>query len=60
MQLIVTPSGVSATPLSSPHSERSVRMPTSGGDAIHTPLALQASVPPEVSRAKLYRVFWAQ
>src|SRR5436309_1868668 len=43
MQLIVTPSTVSATPLSSPHTARFVRMPTSGGDAIHCPLALHAN-----------------
>jgi hypothetical protein len=59
MQLIVTPSGVRATPVSAPHCERGVRMPTSGGDAIHTRFALHASVPPDAERAKLYRVFWA-
>ncbi len=37
-----------------------MRIPTSGGDAIHSPLALQASVAPDASRPKLYRVFWAQ
>src|SRR5258705_12503032 len=60
MQLNVTPSGDIATPLDSPHCERTVRIPTSGGDAIHTRLALQASVAPDASRAKLYRVFWTQ
>src|SRR5690349_5584189 len=60
MQLIVTPSAVSATPLSSPHAARLVRMPTSGGDAIHCPLALHASVPPDASRARLYRVLVTQ
>ena len=57
MQLIVTPSTVSATPLSSPHTARFVRMPTSGGDAIHCPLALHANVAPDASSARLYRVF---
>ena len=56
-QLNVTPSGDCATPLSSPQSERSVRMPISGGDAIHWPLGPQASVAPDASRPKLYRVF---
>ena len=60
MQLNVTPSGDIATPLDSPHCERTVRIPTSGGDGIHTRLALQASVAPDASRAKLYRVFWTQ
>jgi len=57
MQLIVTPSAVNATPLSSPHTARLVRIPTSGGDAIHCPLAPQASVAPDASSARLYRVF---
>src|SRR5437763_799090 len=60
MQLIVTPSTVRATPLSSPHNARFVRMPTSGGDAIHWPFALQASVAPDASSARLFRVFCTQ
>jgi hypothetical protein len=60
MQLNVTPSGDIATPLSSPHCERFVRTPTSGGDACHRPCALQASVAPDALRPKLYRVFCTQ
>ena len=60
MQLNVTPSGVNATPLSSPQSERGVRIPTSCGDAIHLPWPPQASVAPDASRPKLYRVFAVQ
>jgi hypothetical protein len=60
MQLNVTPSGDIATPLDSPHCERTVRTPISGGDAIHTRLALQASVAPDAVRPKLYRVFCTQ
>src|SRR5215207_9837787 len=60
MQLNGTPSGDCATPVSSPQSDRSVRTPTSGGDGIHWPLELQASVAPDASRPKLYRVFWTQ
>ena len=33
---------------------------SSGGDGIHWPLELQASVAPDASRPKLYRVFWTQ
>ncbi len=53
MQLIGTPSGDCATPVSSPHSERKVRIPTNGGDAIHWPLELQANVLPDASKPKL-------
>jgi hypothetical protein len=60
MQLNVTPPGDIATPLDSPHCERTVRTPISGGDAIHTRLALQASVAPDAVRPKLYRVFCTQ
>jgi hypothetical protein len=60
MQLNVTPSGDIATPLFSPQSERTVRTPISGGEAIHLPWALQASVAPDASRPKLYRVFCTQ
>jgi hypothetical protein len=60
MQLSGIPSGDCATPLSSPQSERSVRMPTSDGDATHWPLEPQASVAPDAERPKLYRVFWEQ
>jgi hypothetical protein len=57
---MVTPSAVSATPLSAPHCERTVRVPTSGGDGIHLPCALHASVAPDASRPKLYRVLVTQ
>src|SRR5215212_8020214 len=60
MQLNVTPSADSATPLSSPQSVRSARTPTSGGDGIHCPLEPQASVAPDESRPKLYRVLVTQ
>jgi hypothetical protein len=60
MQLNVTPSGDSATPLSSPHCARSVRVPTRGGDAIHCPLAPQANVAPDAVKPRLYRVLVVQ
>src|ERR1700687_5166425 len=60
MQLNGWPSGDCATPLSWPQRERTVRIPTSGGDAIHLPWALHASVAPDASRPKLYRVFCTQ
>src|SRR4029453_4654967 len=60
MQLNVTPSGDSATPLSSPHCARSVRVPTSGGDATHCPCAPQANVAPDAVRPRLYRVLVVQ
>ena len=60
MQDSGTPSGDWATPVWSPQGSRSVRTPTSGGAEIQTLRELQASVFPDASMPKLYRVFWTQ